>query len=172
MNSTTEQFNPYPVMAKIARTGVQICVGIPALLFILAMILRANLSFLAQPVDVDLTLIGYAFIGIAVVDVGAAFILKRRTINPEVLRQRYNVHPGALARQLTTAFIPIFAVAAAPALYGLIFYLIGGDLDTYVLISVFCPAGLMLLKPKADEVEDLARALFDPGTSEQHDVLE
>jgi hypothetical protein len=30
-----------------------------------------------------------------------------------------------------------------------------------VLLSVFCPAGLMLLKPKADEIEELAETLFD-----------
>ncbi len=155
------EFNPYPTVGRVARMGVQICVGIPVLLFIAGRLLRAYLPFLAEPLDVDLTFLGYAFIGIAIVDVAAALILKKRSITPAALRRRFELHPGALDRQLTSAFIPIFAVAAAPALYGLIFYLIGGDLDTYVLLSVFCPAGLMLLKPKADEIEELAETLFD-----------
>jgi hypothetical protein len=160
MPSSLNQFNPYPAVGRVGRLGVQICVGIPALFFFAALILRANLNFLAQPLQIDLTLIGYAVIGIAVADIAAAFILKRRVINAAVLRQRFDLHPSSFARQLAAAYVPIFAVAAAPSLYGLIFFLIGGDLETYVLVSVFCPAGLMLLKPRADEVEELADQLF------------
>jgi len=160
MVASSDQFNPYPVVGRVARLGVQICVGLPVLLFIAAVLLRSNLEFLSRPLSENLEVLSYAFIGVAVVDIAAAFILKKRQLAPEVLRQRFDLHPSALARQLSTAYIPIFAVAAAPALYGLIFYLIGGDLDTYVLLSIFCPAGFMLLKPKADEVEELADTLF------------
>ncbi len=159
-NSNPTHLDPYRVVGRVARLGVQICVGLPVLLFLLAMLLRNSFDFLATPVSANLEVVGYAFIAVALMDLVAAFVLKKRMMTPAALRRRFDPHPGALARQLSSAYIPIFAVAAAPALYGLIFYLIGGDLETYVLLSVFCPAGLMLLKPKVDEIEELAEQLF------------
>lgn len=150
------------IQGTIARRGVNICIGIPALLLAVALLARHYLEFLAHPIVAteNLKLLGYAFIGVAVVDVLAAFIMKKRHLAPALLKIRIAPDPHRLGARLAEAFVPVFAVAAAPALYGLIFYFLGGDLDTYVLISVFCPAGLLLLKPKEEEVERLAAAIL------------
>lgn len=150
------------IQSAVATRGINICVGIPALLLLSAIFARNYFPFLANPAfaSEELQIVGYAFIGVAAVDVLAAFILKRRRLSPEVLKLRIAPDPAVLADRLAEAFVPVFFVATAPALYGLIFYFLGGDLDTYVLISVFCPAGLLLLKPKEEEVERLAAAIL------------
>jgi hypothetical protein len=150
------------VQGQIARSGLQLCVGIPAAMFAIALILRKTLPFLATPItsEANIKLLGYVFIGLAVVDVIVAFIIKRRLISVKNLLARYSFHPASFAKQLAQAYLPVFAICAGPALYGLVFYLLGGDLDTYVLISIICPAAFLLLKPKEEEIERLESEIF------------
>ncbi len=150
------------ISGAVAQRGLHLCVGIPAGLLALGVVLRAFLPFLASPIvgEDTLKILGYAFIAVSASDVLAAFVVKKRLIRAEALSPRIGGQVTQFGPKLLDAFMPIFILAAAPALYGLIFYFLGGDLDTYVLISVFCPAGLLLLKPKEEAVEKLAEAVF------------
>ena len=156
--------NIHAVQGRIARFGLQICVGFPVAMFVLANIAHRVFSFLATPItsDDNLKLLSYVFIGIAIVDGLVAFVIKRRLINTAALLSRYSISPDSFGRQLTAAYTPIFAICALPALYGLVFYFLGGDLDTYVLISVMCPASFLLLKPREQEIERLMEEIFRP----------
>ena len=98
----------------------------------------------------------------ALADVFAAYILKRRIINAKALLTRYTLHPASFARQLAAAYAPVFAICAMPAIYGMICFFLSNDLDTYVLISVICPAAFLFLKPKEEEVERLVAEIFAP----------
>lgn len=150
------------IQGMVARRGVHICVGIPVLMLLAALLLRKYLGFLADPIAApnNLEVLGIAFLGVSAVDLAAAYLLKRRLLNPKQLKARWVAQPAEFGENLADAYVPVFVVAAAPALYGLIFYFLGGDLDTYVLISVFCPAGLLLLRPRDQEVERLVAEIL------------
>jgi hypothetical protein len=158
------QVNVIEARAAVAKLGVQICLGVPAGLFAIVLILHKNFHFLSHPLIAknDARIVGYVFIAVALADVLAAYILKRRIINAAALQIRYNFHPASFARQLTMAYAPIFALCAMPAIYGMICFFLTNDLDTYVLISVICPAGFLFLKPKGEETERLAAEIFRP----------
>ena len=158
------QVNVIEVRAAVARLGMQICVGVPAGLFAVVLILQKNFHFLSQPLltENDARIVGYVFIAVALGDVLAAYIVKRRIINPTALLARYTFHPATFARQLAGAFTPIFALCAMPAIYGMICFFLTNDVDTYVLISVVSPAAFLFLKPKEEEIERLAAEIFAP----------
>lgn len=158
------QVNVIEVRAAVARFGVQICLGLPAGLLAVVLILHKNFQFLSQPLlaENNARVVGYVFIVVALADAFAAYIVKRRIINAASLQVRYSFHPASFARQLTAAYAPIFALCAMPAIYGMICFFLTNDLETYVLISVVCPAAFLLLKPKEEEVERLAVEIFAP----------
>jgi hypothetical protein len=158
------QVNVTEVRVAVARLGVQICLGVPAGLLAVVLILHKNFHFLSQPLlaENDARVVGYAFIAMALADAFAAYILKRRIINAAALQTRYSFHPASFARQLAAAYTPIFALCAMPAIYGMICFFLTNDLDTYVLISVVCPAAFLFLKPKEEEIERLAAEIFAP----------
>jgi len=156
--------NVTEVRVAVAQLGVQICLGVPAGLFAVVLILHTNFHVLSQPIIAagDSRVVGYVFIAVALADAFAAYLLKRHIINAVALQTRYNFHPVSFARQLASAYAPIFAVCAMPAIYGMICYFLTNDLDTYVLISVVCPAAFLFLKPKEEEIERLAAEIFAP----------
>ena len=155
----------FAARVRVAKLGLHICFTLPLGLFVLALLARAKLPFLASPIATDdnAKIVGYAFIAVAVIDAVSGFILKRRLINAATLMSRFSFHPNSFSRQLAVAFVPIFIVCAMPAIYGIIFYFLGGDLDTYVLISIISPAAFLLLKPKEEELERLANEIFKPS---------
>jgi hypothetical protein len=156
--------NVTEVRAKVMKHGLQFCVALPAALFVMVMILHKGFHFLQQPMlsKSDSQVVGYAFIAVALADVAAAYILKRRLINADALQSRFKFHPASFAKQLALAHTLIFALCAMPAIYGMICFFLTSDLDTYVLISVICPAAFLLLKPREEEIENLGRQIFAP----------
>ena len=150
------------VQGAVVRRGVQYCVGLPAVLLITAVLLRERFDFLAQAAFEPhvLKVIGFVAIALAGVDLAVVLLIKQRRLNPVMLKSTLHVPVDRIGPQLAEACVPLFVIAAVPAVIGVIFYFLGGDLDTYVLISVFCPAGLLLLKPREEELERLERELF------------
>jgi hypothetical protein len=154
--------NIYEAQARVAKLGFQLCVAFPAGLFALTLILRKSLygadNSLLSPATGEL--FGYVVIAIALADVIVASFLKKRMITAETIGARLGANPKLFAKQLAASYVPILAICAAPAVYGLIFFFIVGDVETYVLISVICPTGYMLAKPRRAEVEEMAEQLF------------
>ena len=156
------------VQAAIARKGVHLCVGLPAVLLGLGLLLRSQFEFLAAPIANEevLRFVGYCLLGVAIGGAIVGFILKRRKLFSADMKAKILSRPGASADVIAEELLPLLLLAAAPAGYGLIFYFLGGDLDTYVLLSVCCPAGLMIIKPREDEVERLDREIFGAEVSD------
>ncbi|MBK7091158.1 MAG: hypothetical protein IPH59_05485 [bacterium] len=154
------------VQGAIAQRGFNICIGLPAALLAIALLARANLEFLETPVTgaENLKIAGFALITVALAVLAFVFLRKRSILKSEKLIAEIRSHPANIAEILSNQLYPLFFIAAIPAAIGLIFYFLGGDLDTYVLISVFCPAGLMILKPRESEIEQLESEL--PGSED------
>ena len=156
------------VQAAVARKGVHLCVGLPAILLGLGLLLHSQFEFLSAPIASEeaLRLVGYCLVGVAISDVTVGFVLKRRKLFSANMKAKILARPGAYADVIAEELLPLLLLAAAPAGYGLIFYFLGGDLDTYVLLSVCCPAGLMIIKPREDEIERLDREIFGEEVSD------
>lgn len=149
------------VQGAIAKKGFHVCVGIPAAFLAIALLTRANLEFLETPVTSteNLKLGGFVLIALSIAVLAVAYLRKQRILKSEKLRAEVSSHPSNIVEILSNHLYSLFLIAAIPAAIGLIFYFLGGDLDTYVLISVFCPAGLMILKPTESEIEQLESGL-------------
>ena len=150
------------VQGEIARKALHLGVGIPAALLIFGLFMRSQFEFLSAPVlsEENLHYLGYGLIALIMLALLAGFLAKRRILARSKLKTLLRAHPSDFAISIADALFPLFLLAAAPSLIGLIYYFLGGELDTYVLISVFCPAGLMLLKPTESEIERLDQELF------------
>ncbi|MCK4856667.1 MAG: hypothetical protein KAT58_01750 [candidate division Zixibacteria bacterium] len=155
--------DPREVQAKVAQLGVRICVAFPVVMFTLTLILKKALYSMEAALlpENSRELVGYIFIAVALADMFAALLLKRRLITASNLAARFSPDLKLFAKQFAAAYVPILAVCAAPALYGLIYFFVGGDVETYVLISIICPASYILTKPRWEEIESIARELFE-----------
>lgn len=156
--------NVTEVRVAVMRYGLRFCVAVPAALMAMVLVLHKGFHFLQQPLlaKPEARIVSLVFIAVSLVDVVAAYLLKRRLINAEALQLRFQFHPASFPRQLAAAYTLVFALCAMPAVYGMVCFLLTNDLDTYVLISVICPAAYLLLKPREEEVERLARQIFAP----------
>jgi hypothetical protein len=167
-----KRIDPMLVQASVAKLGIQICVAFPAGLLALALILKktfyATEGGLLMPETAHW--IGYIFIAVALSDIVAAWIVKRRLLSIANLAGKLSRDAKTFAKQVTAAYVPVLAICAAPALYGLVYFFMGGEIETYVLISVICPAGYMAVKPRRAELEALISALFPLEDEEDSDV--
>lgn len=148
------------IQARVAGTGLRICLVLPVALLAFGIILRSQWELFAVPVVADSRLVGYILIAAAAADLAVSFFLKRHLTSAVALTKRFAPTQATFSANLNTAFIPVFISAATPAMLGLVFYLLGGDTDTFVLLTVFAPAGMMLVKPRGEEIHNLGVRLL------------
>lgn len=71
-------------------------------------------------------------------------------------------HP-AVARY-TIALIAALAIAESVAVYGLVLFFLGGDFGTLYLFTALGATGMVINRPKMDEIEHLAITMRKGGT--------
>jgi hypothetical protein len=152
----------YSARAQVAKLGMHMCVGFPAALLALGLILKKSIYSAEAGLVTTSTsgVLGFVFIAIALANLGAAWLVKRRVNKPRQLASRFSPYRNLFAKQVAAAYVPVLALAAAPALYGLLYYFLGGDQETYVLISLVCPLSYMAVRPRQSEIEAIAQELF------------
>jgi hypothetical protein len=143
------------LLARTARLGVLINLAIPAALALLVYGLRhgagvgAEASSVAGP-----SLVFLVLVGLAVLELIGAFLLRRRFLCPE--RVRTIRHDPTLVEQwLTRSAMLVFALGASPMLYGAGLYLWSGDTRHLAFFGIITLLAYRLLRPTQDLLSEL-----------------
>jgi hypothetical protein len=149
------------LLARTARLGVLINLAIPAAVALLAYGLRSGADVGTEASSVaGPSLMFLVLVGLAVMELIGAFLLRRRFLSAE--RVRTIRHDPALVEQwLTRSAMLIFALGASPMVYGAGLYLWSGDLRHLAFFGIITLLAYRLFRP----TEDLLSELLDVSDS-------
>lgn len=108
----------------------------------------------------DLGLFFWILIAVAFSEIPAIYIVKRSFLSGSRAFQK-NRGRSTTEQALLRKGIIIFSLALAPTVYGLVYYLLGGTLERFVLfaaITLFC---FVVFKPKQEEISSLMKRQID-----------
>lgn len=144
--------------SKLLNLGLFLNVLAPVVLIFVGALLKAG-GVNAGAVS-DLGLFFWILIAVAFSEIPAIYIVKRSFLSGSRAFQK-NRGRSTTEQALLQKGIIIFSLALAPTFYGLVYYLLGGTLERFVLfaaITLFC---FVVFKPKQEEISSLVKRQID-----------
>jgi hypothetical protein len=124
-----------------------------ALFFLLGQLVRR--WEIVGAVDAEpLRMLGYTLLAVSASEIVMVFILRRRWINSRSNQLRAIRDRQVLGRQLKLMFAMLYLVALTPALYGFLYYILGGSERMFVIMLVTTLLGYMVIRVRPDDIED------------------
>lgn len=108
----------------------------------------------------DLRIFFWALIAVALSEIPVIYVIKRSFLSGGKVFQKSRRHATAEQSLLQWGMM-IFSLSLAPAIYGLVYYLLGGSLERFVLfaaITLFC---FLVFKPKLEEINSFTKRQGD-----------
>ena len=143
---------------RLLSLGLVLNVLVPVVLMAAGAFLKAR-GVSGSP-GTDLRIFFWVLILVAVSEIPAIYIVKRSFLSGRKAFQKSR--RGATVEQaLLQCGVIVFSLALAPTIYGLIYYLLGGSLERFVLfvaITLFC---FLVFKPKLEEVSTFVKRQTD-----------
>lgn len=149
--------------SKLFNLGLLMNVFAPvAIIFIGALFKAKGIGISGKT---DLTVLFWVLLAVAISEIPAIYIVRKVLLNGR--RSSPEVHSPRTTEQVLTQWAIItFSLALAPSIYGLVYYLLGGSLERFVLfaaITLFC---FLVFKPKEEQISSFIK---DRSNSERPD---
>jgi hypothetical protein len=135
-----------------------------AVLFVAGQIVRKY--ELVTPVEPEgLTVLGYSLIGVGIIEILMIVILKKRWISSKSPQLNAIKKRDAFYRHLRLLFIILFLIALTPALYGFLYFILGGTEENFMILLAITLIGYMLTRMRPNVLEEAVGdiELEDPG---------
>ena len=146
------------VYSKLLNLGLVLNVLAPVILIAAGVFLKAR-GVSGSP-GTDLRIFLWVLIVVALSEIPVIYIIKRNLLSGGKAFQKSREHATVEQTLLQLGMI-IFSLALAPTIYGLVYYLLGGSLERFVLfaaITLFC---FLVFKPKLEEVRSFVKRQTD-----------
>ena len=144
--------------SRLLNLGLLLNVFAPVVLIFVGVLLKARgISIGAVR---DLGVFFWVLIAVALSEVPAIYFVKRTFLSRGRSFKKGREHSTAEQTLLQMGII-IFSLSLAPTVYGLVYYLLGGTLERFVLfaaITLFCFA---VFKPKQEEISSFVKRQTD-----------
>jgi hypothetical protein len=136
---------------RLLRLCLLINIVIPAFLFLAVYLLRSTGALPAGSMVAPnvLQLLFYAFLVIAVSEVGVAFVIKRAVFSPEKIRPTLSDN-SVFARHVTGGTVTLAALGAASAMYGVLLCLLGIEVTYFAAFALIALVHFRLFRPTPD----------------------
>lgn len=158
MESLTSPVDIERMHSKLLNLGLLINVFSPAVLVFIAVFVRT------RGIDVgavrDLGLFFWILIAVALSEIPAIYLVKRMLLSRGRSSQKSGENPAA-GQTVFQMGITIFSLSLAPTIYGLVYYLLGGSLERFVLFAAFTLLCFMIFKPKQEEISAIVKRQTD-----------
>ena len=146
------------VHSRLLNLGLVLNVLVPVILLSAGVFLKAR-GVCGSPGS-DLGILFWVLIAVALSEIPVIYIIKRSFLSGSKDFQKSRGHATAEQSLLQWGVI-IFSLALAPTIYGLVYYLLGGTLERFVLfvaITLFC---FLVFKPKLEEISSFVKKQAD-----------
>ncbi len=154
METLNKQVDTDKLHSRLLNLGLVMNVLVPMILIAAGAFLKAR-GVSVNP-GADLKIFFWVLFVVAVSEIPAIYIVKRSFLSGHKAFQKSRGHATAEQALLQMGII-IFSLALAPAIYGLVYYLLGGTLERFVLfaaITLFC---FLVFKPKQEEISTFVK---------------
>lgn len=150
------------LVQRATRLGILLNVGLPALFAAVAVALRES-GVLALPKELPAPLqpLFYVLGGVALMELAAAYFLRRLFFSPARVAP-FCHDPVQIEQWIMRSAFVIFALGASPIVYGVVLYLLGGDLRQLAFFGIVTLLAYRLLRPTADMIEDTLNKAQNP----------
>ena len=145
--------------SRLLNLGLVMNVFVPVVLIFIGVFVRT------RGIDVDavrdLGTFFWVLLAVAISEIPAIYIVKRTLLS----RGKSFAGGGedsTVAQRLLQVGIIIFSLSLAPTIYGLVYYLLGGSLERFVLFAAFTLFCFMVFKPKQEEISTIFKGLSEP----------
>ena len=146
------------VHSRLLNLGLVLNVLVPGILLSAGVFLKAR-GVCGSPGS-DLGILFWVLIAVALSEIPVIYIIKRSFLSGRKAFQKSRGHATAEQSLLQWGMI-IFSLSLAPTIYGLVYYLLGGTLERFVLfvaITLFC---FLVFKPKLEEISSFVKKQAD-----------
>ncbi|MBI5867769.1 MAG: hypothetical protein HZB43_05690 [candidate division Zixibacteria bacterium] len=139
---------------RATRMGILVNLGIPALTVAVAVLLReGHLLGLPEAMPEFLQPLFYILGGVALMELAAAYLLRRLFFSPARVAP-FCHDPNQIELWVVRSSFVIFAMGASPIVYGVVVYLIGGDLRQLAFFGLLTLLAYRLLRPTGDLIDE------------------
>lgn len=142
------------IHSRLFNLGLLMNVLAPVLIIIIGTLLKV--SGVSISGNTDLNLFFWVLLAVAISEIPAIHIVRK-----SLLSVRKNAITGSVSltpeQVLMRWGMITFSMALAPSIYGLVYYLLGGPLERFVLfaaITLFC---FLVFKPKEEQINSFIR---------------
>lgn len=142
------------VHSRLLNLGLLLNVLAPVILISVGAFLKTR-GISGSP-GTDLRIFFWALIVVALSEIPVIYIIRRSFLSGSKAFQKSRRHATTEQSLLQWGMI-IFSLSLAPTIYGLIYYLLGGSLERFVLfaaITLFC---FLVFKPKLEEISSFVK---------------
>ncbi len=142
-------------VSKLNTAGFIISLVIPAFILFFGFILRSQVYQSPDFGDETLNTLLWVLCGVSILEVAVAFFLKRKMFTNIA---RYFPADSDIKVQIALVskmMIIIHVVAATPVLYGLLYYLLGGRLEGFLIMVIINLVGYQLCRFRKSDFEEL-----------------
>jgi hypothetical protein len=146
------------IHTKLLNLGLLLNVFVPAILFALGLFLRSR-GVGIKPVE-GLDILLPVLLTISAAEILTIYLFKKKSLFAHKVLQSKKENVSA-ERILFTAGLILFSLSLSPAIYGFVYFLLGGLEEKFVIfigITLLC---FLLFKPKLEEMKSVKEGLSD-----------
>ena len=144
--------------SKLLNLGLLMNVFTPVVLIFVGVFVR-NRGIEAGAVA-DLGIFFWVLLAVAISEIPAVYFVKRTLLSRGRSFQKSGEQCGVGQTVIQMGMI-IFALSLAPTIYGLVYYLLGGSLERFVLFAAITLFLFLVFKPKQEEIDSFVKRQAD-----------
>jgi hypothetical protein len=146
------------IHTKLLNLGLLLNVFVPAILFALGLFLRSQ-GVGIKPVE-GLDILLWVLLAVSAGEILTIYLFKKKILFAQkVLQSKKENISGE--RIFFTSGLILFSLSLSPAIYGFVYFLLGGTAERFVIfigITLLC---FLLFKPKLEEMKSVKEGLSD-----------
>lgn len=134
---------------RLLYLGLVMNVFIPVILLFLGIFLRSE--GLSGHLPGGLNMLFWILMALSLGGIPILYLVRKKTLSARTVY--HQSHPQADAQQLLFRWATvIFCLAFSPTIYGLVYFIMGGAVERFVLLAAITLFCFILFKPKLEEV--------------------
>jgi hypothetical protein len=158
MQHTTKNLDLDKLHTNVLYLGLVLNFFAPAVLLSLGIFLR-NQGVGARSIE-GLDVLLWVLLAVSGGEVLAIYLLKKKILFARNMAKVKD--QGASAqRVLVRSALILFSLSLSPAIYGLVYFLLGGTVERFVLFIAITLLCFLLFKPKLEEIKSVANTISD-----------
>jgi len=137
---------------RAIQLGLAMNLLAPVLIFVAGVWMQKAMAGSEMPATMDATtlrVLFWAFLVVSAGDLAAVLFIRKRFLQPR-MKEIVEREPAAAIGLVLSRYIVMYAIALSPSVLGLVYYMLGGSVEDFVLFGVLTLLIYRLVRPKQE----------------------